>query len=62
MRNLTSKVGGFLSQFEKIRQTRAEIIITSLKNRLFDDHEEANRGKIKGQFSLEHRFGFCKTF
>ena len=29
---------------------------------LIDNHVEANRGKIEGQLSLEHNFGFCRTF
>ena len=29
---------------------------------LINDHEEANRGKIKGQLPLGNIFGFCKTY
>ena len=29
---------------------------------LIDDHEETDKGKIKGQLVLEHISGFCKTF
>ena len=29
---------------------------------LTNNHDLANRGKIKGQLPLEHIFGFCKSF
>ena len=29
---------------------------------LINNHDLANRGKIKGQLPLEHIFGFCKSF
>ena len=29
---------------------------------LIHNHKEANRGKIKGELSLNQIFGFCKTF
>ena len=38
----------------------------SLKKMLIENHnvigQEVNKGKIKAQLSLEHFFGFCKTF
>ena len=65
-----------MSQFDKINEikvlenagnvddnpTSKNIRDTSLHEVLIIDHAEANRGKIKGQLPLEHKFGFCKTF
>ena len=76
MRCLTNKDGDLLSQFDKIKEkvvldnagnvdedpTSINLRDTSLHEMLISDHAEANRGKIKGQISLENMFGFCKTF
>ena len=29
---------------------------------MINNHDLANKGKIKGQLALEHIFGFCKSF
>ena len=62
MRALTSKDGDLLSRFDNIDETEAGSNITSLKQMLFNNHTQANIGKIKGHLPLEHMFGFCKTF
>ena len=62
MRVLSSKDGNSLSYFDRINETQAETNNISLKHMFTDNHEEVNRGKIKGQLSLEHMFGFCRTF
>ena len=71
MRTLTSKDDDLLSQFDNNNEevgvddnATADIIRdTSLKKMLIDVHDQdANKGKIKGQISLENIFGFCKTF
>ena len=63
MHLITSNDGALLSHFDKINETQAEINNNSLKHMPNDDHEiYANKGKNKGQLSLENVFGFCKTF
>ena len=71
MRLVSSRDGDLLSQFDNINAeiganeaaTSDNIRTTSLNKMLISNHEEnANRGKLKGQLSLEHIFGFCKTF
>ena len=70
MRIISSRDGDLLSQFDNINEqvgadddATAEFIqSTSLNKMLITNHEDANRGKIKGQIPLEHIFGFCKTF
>ena len=71
MRFVSSRDGDLLSQFDNINEelgaddnATSDIIRSgSLNKILITNHEEAvNRGKIKGQLSLEHIFGFCKTF
>ena len=74
MRALTIKDGDLLSQFDNINEevgvndAATEVIIndTSLKKMLINNHnivgQEVNKGKIKVQLSLEHIFGFCRTF
>ena len=62
MRALTSKDGD-LSHFVKIDESKNQIKSTSLKHLLINNHDvAANKGNIKGQFPLEHIFGFCRTF
>ena len=70
MRSLTSKDGNLLSQFDNINEkigadenaTNTIIQNTSLHKMLINNHDDPNRGKIKGQLQLEDIFGFCKTF
>ena len=64
MRVLTSKDGDLLSQFDNINEGKgdADFDSTSLKKMLINNHDLANKGKIKGQLPLEHIFGFCKSF
>ena len=62
MRLLTSKDGDLSSYFDR----NGEAVINDnnhLKKILINNHDvEANKGKIKGHLSLEHIFGFCRTF
>ena len=62
MRLLTSKDGDLSSYFDK----NCEAVINDdnpLKQIIINNHAvDANKGKIKGQLALEHKFGFCKTF
>ena len=63
MRSLTSRDGDFLSHFDNSNEgnTAADFILTPFKQMLFDNHTvEVKKCKIKGQFPLEHIFGFCK--
>ena len=63
MKALKSKDGDFFSHFDKIDETEAEIINTSLNHHLTNNHDvDANKGEIQGVLPLEHIFGFCKTF
>ena len=70
MRVVSSRDGDLLSQFDNINEevgadeaaTSVNIRNTSLHKMLIQNHEAANRGKIKGQLPLEYIFGFCKTF
>ena len=70
IRLVSSRDGDLLSQFDNINEeigaddaaTADNIRSTSLNKMLITNHEEANRGKLKGQLPLEHIFGFCKTF
>ena len=62
MRLLTSKDGDLSSYFDK----KGESVLdhtNPLKKILIKNHAaEANKGRNKGHLSLEHIFGFCKTF
>ena len=62
MRSLTSKDRDLSSYSDK--NGEAVINIDNLlKQILINNHAvEANKGKIKGQIPLEHKFGFCETF
>ena len=64
MRAISSKDGDLLSQFDNINEGNgnADFDSTSLKKMLINNHDLANKGKIKGQLALENVFGFCKTF
>ena len=59
---LTSKDGDLLCHFDRIDESPAGSINSSLKQMLINNHVEANRGKIRGQLLLEHVLGFCRTF
>ena len=63
MRALTKKVGEFfLSQFDKIDESQAEINNTSLKHILVNSHDvAANKRNIKRHLPSKHVFGFCRT-
>ena len=64
MRAITSKDGDLISQFDNINEGNgdADFNSTSLKKMLINNHDLANKGKIKGHLALENIFGFCKTF
>ena len=70
MRVISSRDGDLLSQFDNMNEeigaddnaTFNNIRSTSLNKMLITNHAEANRGKLKGELPLEHKFGFCKTF
>ena len=63
MRALTSKDGDLLSYIDKNFEFQAETNNTSPKHILVDNHVVAAiKSKIKVQLSLEHLFGFCRTF
>ena len=62
MRLLTSKDNDLASYFDKNGDAVIEIN-NPLKKVLINNHAvDANKGKIKGHLSLEHIFGFYKTF
>ena len=59
MRALTSKDGDLLSTFDENDES-GELENTSIKTSFINNHDvTANKGKFKGQFPLEHIFGFC---
>ena len=69
LRAITSEDGDLLWHFDKINEktgtgvvTADNIKSTSLKKMLINNHQSANKGKIRSQLPLEHLFGFCKTF
>ena len=63
MRALTNKNGILLSYFDKTDEFHAEFGLISLKHLLINNHDiAAKRGKVKGHQTLEHIFGFRKTF
>ena len=70
MRCLTSKDGDLLSQFdnmneeeEPVAEIEDNIKNNSLKKMLSNNQTtDVNKGKIKSQLVLEHKFGFCETF
>ena len=62
MRLLTSKDGDLSSYFDKNGESLIDNDNT-LKKMSINNHDvAANKGNIKGHLSLEHIFGFCKTF
>ena len=64
MRVVTSKDDDLLSQFDNFIEGNgnADFDATSLKKMLINNHDLANKGKIKAQLALKHFFGFCKSF
>ena len=62
MRIVTHKDGDLSTYFDIIDESEGEINNTSLKQILVDNHTEANQGLIRGHLSLEHIFGFCRSF
>ena len=60
MRVLTSKDRDLLSYFEEVNETPGEINKTFLKHMLIDNHAEANRGKYKGQLTLNIYLAFAE--
>ena len=63
MRALTSKDGDLSSLSDKIDESEACIENTFLKHLLINNQDVAgNKGKIRAQLTLEHKFGLCKTF
>ena len=62
MRGLTSKNGYLLAHFDKIDESQAEIIYTSLNYHLSNNHNvAAKKGKIKEHLSLEDYFWILQT-
>ena len=68
MKVVSGRDGDLLSQFDNINEelgvdeaaTSDNIRSTSLHEMIIQNHEAANRGRIKGNLPLEHIFGFCK--
>ena len=62
MRASTSNDEDLVSLFDKIDESEAQIVITSLHHHLINNHDiAADKGKIKGQLPFEHIFGSCRT-
>ena len=64
MRPLTFEGGDLLSQIDinNKRVTEDNILSKSLEKILINDHVDAIKGRMNGHKSLEHIFGFCRTF
>ena len=63
MRVLTQKDGDLSSYFYRINEREVDITDSTLKHMLIDSHtNDDNKGKIRANLPLEHKFGFCKTF
>ena len=63
MRVLTQKNGDLSSYFEKTDELEVGIADSTLKHMLIDSPtNDENKGKIRANLPLEHKFGFCKTF
>ena len=73
MRAISNKDGDLLSQFDNINENDIPVLnrLTDLpvqirdtphQKMLISNHNDANKGKIKGSLYLEDIFGFCKTF
>ena len=58
-----SKVGEFLSSFDKTKKTQNKIESSPVCLILNDNFQEvADKGEVKGHLLLEHTFRFCKNF
>ena len=73
MRAISNKDGNLVSQFDNINEKDITILEqlanlpvqirdTLHQKMLINNHNDANKGKIKGYLYLEDIFGFCKTF
>ena len=63
LRLLTQKDGDLSSYFDIIDETEAGINNSLLKHMLIDSQtNENNKGKIRANLPLEHKFDFCETF
>ena len=62
MRIVTQNDGDLSTYFDVIDKREDEIISSSLKKILIDNHTEANRGLIGGHLPLEYIFGFARSF
>ena len=73
MRAISNKNGDLLSQFDNINEIDIPVLNrladlpvqirdTLHQKMLINNHNDANRSKIKGYLYLEDIFGFCKTF
>ena len=62
MRLLTSKDSDLSSCFDENAETQLNDKNLSKQSLINNYPDEANKGKIKGQLPLEHKFGFCKSF
>ena len=73
MRAISNKDGDLLSQFDNINENDIPVLNrladlpvqirdTPQQKMLINNHNDANKGKIKGYLYLEDVFGFCKTF
>ena len=59
---LATEDSDFLSHLKKIDESQAEIENTSLYHHLINNHAlAANKGKTKGQLSVDYILGFCGT-
>ena len=61
MRLVTQKYGDLSSYFDITDETEDEINSSSLKKILIGNHDEANRGLIRGPLPSEFIFGFCRS-
>ena len=68
---LSNRDDDLLSQFgnineipllERLADLPTQIRSTPHQRMLIDNHNDPNKGKIKGSLYLEDSFGFCKTF
>ena len=62
MRLITQKDGDSSTYFDIIDESENGIIISSLKQILFNNHTDDSRGVIRGHLPLEYIFGICKSF
>ena len=60
-RFLTHRTGDLSTDFDIIDESGGRFNNSSLKQILFKNHTEGNRGSIEGHMPLEYIFRFCKT-